>query len=153
VEVIDGSGRASQRCSCRGAMIALIEVSAILLCHVLVCDLCVHWTHTSLSEGRLILRSSTCGNAASSAVITYAIDSDIVDHGSIHINIADNCGVHAADGCVVVKAVSAPIAALVAISVVSKTVIHATVEADMRAPIAGMPKVATVTPAPPSRSP
>ena len=120
-------------------MVALVEVSAILLCNVLVCELRVHGTHTALSDCGLLLCSSQRGNASASAVITYAIDSDIVDDGSVHINVADDGGVHAADGSVVVKAVSAPIAAFVTSSVVSKTVIHAAVEAYMRAPITGMP--------------
>src|SRR5271155_2221 len=153
MKIVDRSCGSGECRSRRRAMVALVEVGAILLCNVLMRDLCVHRAHATFSERCLFLRVCARIDATPSAVVADAIDGDVVDDGLVDVDIADDGGVYAADRSVVVEAVSAPVAAFITSAVVAEAVVHAAVEADMRAPVSGVPEVAAITPAPISRRP
>src|SRR5262249_36745974 len=81
------------------------------------------------------------------AVIADAIYGDVVVDYSLVVNmhIGDVDVVHRA---VVVERAAAPISANVADAKVAETVVHATVEADVRSPVSRVPKVEAFTPTP-----
>lgn len=134
-------------------MIALEEVRAVLRGYIPVRDLCIDRSHTTRPFSRLLLCIRTRCNAAMSAVVTHAVDGDVVDDGFVDIHITNDRGIHMADSGIVVEVVSSPAATFIAIAVIAVAVVHAAIEADLRTPVSSVPKVATATPAPPSRCP
>jgi hypothetical protein len=81
--------------------------------------------------------SRPVGDSTPSAVITDAIYRHVIDDRLvIYVHV---CDVHIVYGAVVGEATMIPIAAFIAMADVSETIVHSTIEADVRAPIAGMP--------------
>jgi hypothetical protein len=76
----------------------------------------------------------------------------IYDHRPV-IDIGDVGDIHVGYGAVVEEFATAPFTTLKAFAEVSEAVINAAVESDVRTPIARIPKVDAVVPAPVSRSP
>src|ERR1700678_1926125 len=103
---------------------------------------------------RSFLRRGTCLNAARAAIETGA-DADrlAVDHSSIHIRVVNYRCVHIQHRGVVGEVSALPPSAAKADTAVAKAVVHAAVEADMRAPIPGMEEISTTAPAPVARRP
>lgn len=134
-------------------MIVLEEIRTVLCGYIPVGHLRIDRPHASFSFRCLLLGRRTRCNSTVAAVIAHAVYRDIVDDRFVDVDIANHRGVHATDCGVVIKIISAPVAALVSGAIVSKTIVHAAVEANLRAPISGVPQVAAATPAPPSRSP
>jgi hypothetical protein len=77
----------------------------------------------------------------------------IVYDDSLVINIRDIGDIYVGHRPIVEEFTVAPFTALEAFATVSKAVINAAVESDMRTPIAGIPKIHAVVPTPVSRSP
>src|SRR5579863_8136629 len=75
------------------------------------------------------------------------------DDFAVHVDVPDLSGVHIHDGCVVEESPAAPFAAIKAFTAIAEAVVNATVESDFRAPVAGIPDVNTVSPAPVAGSP
>src|SRR5262249_25402050 len=71
----------------------------------------------------------------------------------IDVGVMDNVRIHTRHSGVVLKVVSAPSAAPVAVSGVAKTVINASVKTDSRPPVTLVKRVHPVSPAPPWRGP
>ena len=76
----------------------------------------------------------------------------IYNHGLV-IDIRDIGDIHVGHRAVVEKPAAAPFTTLEAFAEVSEAVINAAVESDMRAPIAGIPKIDAVVPTPVSGGP
>jgi hypothetical protein len=120
-------------------VIALEEVSLILLCNVPVRDLRLNRTHAAFSFSCLFLHSRPSHDATLAAVVANTIHSNVVDDGFIHIHVADNSRVHTAYSGVVVEVVSAPVAAFISAAVVAEAIIDTAIKADVRTPVSGMP--------------
>jgi hypothetical protein len=153
MEIVHRSCRPGYRRSCGSAVIALEEVRTILFCHIAMRYLRIYGSHAALAESCFLLCAGARCKAAASAVIADAIDGHIVDDGFIDIHVPNDGCVHATYSGVVVKVVSPPVAAFISVAVVSVTVVHAAVEADVRTPVSSVPKVSTITPSPPAWRP
>lgn len=97
------------------------------------------------------LRSGTGLDPAVPAVITDAIAAPARRVVVVHVV---NCRrIHVGDRAVVVQVTVIPISPVIATARVSKSVIDAAVESDVRRPVAGMPMIVAVCKAPPRRRP
>jgi hypothetical protein len=76
----------------------------------------------------------------------------VVDHGLV-VNIMNVPDIHVIHRTVVVEGAMIPISALVANTSISKAIIHTAIKADVFAPVAAMPGVRIIAPAPIPRSP
>ena len=133
---------------CRTTLVYVVELLTVLRGFALVLDLGGHgrnaWTAHCCDFSLLW----PCCDATSAAVIGDAVvDGRVIDDDSAVVDIGD-VDVDAVDGTVVVKVVAVPVAAVITGAGVAKTVVDATVEADMQAPEATMKAVAVVIPAP-----
>ena len=77
----------------------------------------------------------------------------IHDDCAVHVDISDYRGVHVHHSGVVEEMAFAPFAAIEAVTAVSKSVINAAIESDLRSPVAGIPNVKAVVPTPVARGP
>src|SRR6516165_9973165 len=113
----------------------------------------VGWAEAALVLVLQLLRGGVEPDAALAAIIGDAVDGDVVHHVAL-IHVGDVRAAEIIDGTVVEELVVLPVAALVAAAGIAVAVIHAAIEADMRAPIAGMPHViAARSPGPVARYP
>ncbi len=132
----------------RRTVVTFIEIPGVLSGDLLVRRLRTHGSHAPLVHRRLLLWRSTGFDAAVSAVIAHSVDRYIVDDCSVDVHISDDGGVYVAYSCVVVETITAPVAAFISTAVIAEAVVHTPVEADVRSPVSGMPRVAATTPAP-----
>ncbi len=131
----------------RTSMIDRCPLGAIRACHLLMLSLRRRWSKVPLSQGRF-LRSIGMGfDSAMATVIADAIYSDVVHYCPV-VNVVDLSHVHAIDGAVVIKISTVPVSAFIAVTVVAVTVVDATIKADLRAPVSGMPEVGVSSPSP-----
>ncbi len=102
------------------------------------------WRHLPLAGRCLLFGSWACRCSAGTAVIANAIyRGRVVDYGCV-VNVVNVGDVHIVDGLVVVELPSSPIAAIVTATGIPVAIGNATVEADDRTPVAGMPVVQLV---------
>src|SRR5579863_6210360 len=87
-----------------------------------------------------------------SAVIADVVVRSVVDDGLV-IDVVNVGDIHIIHRAVVIEASVSPISALIADATVTKAVVNATVEADVRTPVAIVPGISIVAPAPISGSP
>src|SRR5260370_28011097 len=100
---------------------------------------------------RFLLRS---GPRADAAVAAVEADTGIVVHDDrLVIDIGHVGDVHVSDTTVVEKSVTSPLPAEKADARVAKAVLDATVEADVRTPVAAVPSIESIIPTPVARSP
>ena len=99
----------------------------------------------------LLLRGRTSLDAALSAVI--ADPAVVVYDNRLVVDVMNVGDVHVVHGSVVVELPSPPIAAVVSVSGVAEAVIDAAIESDLWAPVAGVPHIGAVIPAPVARGP
>ncbi len=94
-------------------------------------------------------------HAALAAVVADVapVRGGVVDHRLVHVDVVDVGDVDVRDGPVVVEIPAAPVAADVADAEIAESVVDAAVEADLRPPVAFVPAVVAVGPAPPSWGP
>lgn len=96
-----------------------------------------------------------CGaglDAASSAVETYAVPG-VPNDRIVDVRVVNDCPINLDNCGVIAEVVSNPSSAIKSFSTVSETVVDPAVEAYFGTPVAGVPGIATVVPAPVSRSP
>src|SRR5580700_962739 len=92
-------------------------------------------------------------DAAAASVKADAIHACvIVDHCAV-IYVVHVGDVHVVHAAVVEEMAAVPVAAFVAEAAVAETVVNAAVEADVRAPISGVPEISAATPTPVARRP
>ena len=94
----------------------------------------------------------TSVNTTCAAVVTDPVHCRTVDDRRV-VNVVNVGDVHVVHRTVVVKLSVLPTSAFIAGSTVAVTVVHATVEADLLAPVAAIPGVGVAAPAPITRSP
>src|SRR5215467_10298881 len=143
---------------CRGgdSRTALVDRSKILpICagSLLVLHLRGKWRRVPLAGIRRFLRCRTRLDATVSAVIADIVDGRVVHDHCFVVNVRHVRDANVGDAAVVVEASPAPFAADEAYSAVAVTVVDATIEADVRPPIACVPHVKTATPSPIARRP
>jgi len=108
--------------------------------------------HMDLCRQRACLYASSAAVEAD-AVVDPAIHSYIVDDNVVDIHIANYVYIHARYRRVVEKVSAVPVAAVVAMANVAVAVIHATIEADMQAPVAMMEAIEAAVESPVARRP
>src|SRR6185437_256583 len=105
----------------------------------------------------MLVLSGELGSASVSddtAVATVEADVTVVvhNHGPV-VDIGDVDIRHVRNGAVIHDVAAAPVTALETNTAVTVTIVHAAVEADVRTPVAGMPQVGAINPAPVTGSP
>jgi len=105
-------------------------------------------TKTPFAGCGFLRRSGTSHDAAVPAVIADAGDVHIADVSIVDIGVVNHGPVHVHDGGVVAEITAIPAPPVEALAVVAVAVVDASVEAYLRAPIAGVPSVAAVIPSP-----
>jgi len=144
----------SDRCSvCRPAMILGGEVGFILTGNPRLLKLLRPGVEALLMCRSLLRGCWTYIDAAPAAVVANAVYGCLVDDGAINVSVMNDGGVHMHDRGVVAEIAAIPASAIETGSVVAVAVIHTAIEADLRAPVSGVPEVGAVTPAPVPRSP
>src|ERR1019366_2404102 len=91
-------------------------------------------------------------NSPIAAVIADMVYRGVVDNGFV-VNIVNVRDVHVIHRAVVVEGSVVPISAFIAETTIAEAVVDATVEADMRTPVAFIPGVGVAAPSPITRSP
>ena len=140
-----GTGSGGDR---RASVIGRCEHAVIVASHLLVLrlqrsGLNVTFVHCgALRPGRL------CCGATNAAVIA-----DVVDDGVVHVRVVNDGGVYVGDGGVVAEHPTTPYAADEADTTVAEAVVNAAIEADVRAPITGVPSIGAPYEAPIAGSP
>src|SRR5579871_564182 len=97
---------------------------------------------------RFFLRRRMSLHTAGSAVVTDVVHRSVVHHDRLVVDIGHIGYADVSDTTVVVKPASAPFAPDKSHADVAKTVINASVEAHVRPPVAGMPRVESAAPSP-----
>ena len=99
-----------------------------------------------------LVRARPCAHAAFTAVEAHASYIVIVDNRSV-VNVGDVYTSEVGNGAVVVKRVTTPVAAIKTNTTVTVPIVDTTVETYVRTPVALVPDIETVTPAPITGSP
>src|SRR5437763_5891149 len=134
----------------RTPMILAGKVLAILHGSVLMLSLHRQFGSMRLPHIGFLLRAGPHMHTAVAAVVGNTVV--IHDHSAV-VDVGDIGHADVVDRAVVVEAVVAPFTAVESIAGVAVAIVNAAIEAHMRPPIASMPSVESVIPAPPSRSP
>src|SRR6266852_1387602 len=93
-------------------------------------------------------------DSAGSAVEAGAVHRRVAhDHSLVDVRVVNHCGVYARHRRVIGKVFASPLAAAEADAAVSVAIVHAAIEADVRAPVAGMEDVHAFIPSPITRRP
>lgn len=150
-----------QRLCCRdhvgAAAILLEELRTVLHGCLAILHLRLHRRYTLLAHCSKFLRCRAAAKTAVAAVVgdTRVVDVRVVDdfHAAVVDVVVYPPWLHAIDCGVVPEVIVIPVATLVAEADVAEAVIDATVVADVLAPIAVVPAIATAVPAPPSGRP
>ncbi len=90
--------------------------------------------HMRFARGRAFLRRRRCRGTARSAVKARTANVRVVDHRLVDVGVVNHGGVHIGDRRVIRETSAAPFSAAKSDSAVSESIIHAAVEAHVRAP-------------------
>ena len=137
--------------SCRSRTARDCELTAIRGSLLSVLNLRGNGASAGVADGSQLLGSGTSAESASTTVVADAI-SLIILYGIV-VNVVNVRDIDVGDGAIVIHGSVVPVSAVVAASGVSEAVIDATVEANVRAPIACMPDIHIVLITPVRRSP
>jgi hypothetical protein len=106
-----------------------------------------HWPKALLASGAHLRRSRTRPDSAATAVEADAVSIVAYDR-AVNVGVVNHGGIHVHYGGVVGETISLPASAVEALAVVAVAVIHSTVKAYLRAPVAVIPFIASVVPSP-----
>jgi hypothetical protein len=139
-------------------LVLVEELLPILRRFALHLNLRLHRCITLLMQHRNLGGPWPYLDAAASTIEADAIHDPVIHHLVVDVDIAcihvvNHVNIHAIDGGVVAEVVMVPIAAIIAISGVSKAVIDATVEPDMQAPESVVEAIPSPIESPVARSP
>jgi hypothetical protein len=134
----------------RLTLVDVVELLTILLRFALMLDLGRHGRDSWTAHGFDLGRPRPVNDAASASVVGDT--GVVVDDDGAAVDVGD-VDVDPVDSAVVVEVVAAPIAAVVADTGVTETVVNAAVKADVGAPESAVKSPATVIPAPVARGP
>jgi len=110
------------------------------------------WRDVSAAGNPLLFGCRSRIGSTVAAVVADAVHARIVDDRLV-VRVMNDRGVYVHDRGVVEEAAPLPVSALEAGAHVSESIKNATVEADLFSPVASVPEVNAVAPAPISRSP
>ena len=110
------------------------------------------WRPVLLVRRCLLCLGRTGSNAAGAAVVADMVHPRVVDHGFV-VNIANVRAAYIIYRAVVAEGPMIPISAFIAGTTITEAVSHAAIKAHMIAPVAVMPSVGIVAPAPITGSP
>jgi len=123
----------------RAPMIDRGPGSAIACGSVLMLRLQVRSVEAALAKCAFLFRTGMHIDSACATVVTDPVHGDVIyNRLVIDVNISDG---HIGHPAVIEKGAAPPISASVAGTEISEAVVHATIEADVRSPISGMPDV------------
>src|SRR5580698_2354528 len=135
---------------CRMSVVHGSELAAIGARRILMLALRGHRWGMALMSKLFLRGRRTSRDTAMPAVIA---DVAAVLDNRLLINIVDNVDVHIVHPTVIEKVAAVPVTTGIAGADVTKSVVDSTVEADLRAPVAGIPKIGAVNPTPVTRRP
>src|SRR5580704_12054805 len=135
---------------CRMSVVHGSELAAIGARRILMLALRGHRWGMALMSKLFLRGRRTSRDTAMPAVIA---DVAAVLDNRLLINIVDNVDVHIIHPAVIEKVAAVPVTTGIAGADVTKSVVDSTVEADLRAPVAGIPKIGAVNPTPVTRRP
>ncbi len=125
------------------------KIGLVLFCYLFMLPLCRSRLKVRLACEACLLRGRPRGYAVRPAIETGVIvidDRRVVDHRGVHIRGPNDGRVYANCRCVVSKLTTAPLAAAESASTVTKSIIHAAVEADLRAPVTAIENIIAAVP-------
>jgi hypothetical protein len=134
----DGARHGGMR---RDAVVDGGEVGAVLTGDLHLLHLRPGGSDVTLAGETLLLSGGTRGDAAASVKADAVVDHGVADDRSVDVGGVDDGLVYMDDGGVIGEDATAPLAAGEAVSIIAVAIIDAAVEADVRAPVAGMPAV------------
>lgn len=141
-------------CCIRGmAMILGDEVGAILTGECSLLLLSVYRSVAPVAGSGFLGCRGANHHAAASTVIADSVDVHVADVSVVDVSVADDGAVHLYDRGIVTKIVTIPAAAIKSRSCIAVSVVDAAIVADLGTPVAGVPGIATVIPAPVAGSP
>jgi hypothetical protein len=138
-------------CDCRTAVVLPRKQSTVLAGCLLMLHLRRDRSAVRFVGPGLLLLRGTCRYSALTAVVGH-VGMIVYDHGLV-IDIRDVGDIHVSHRPVIEEFAAAPFAAREAFAEVSEAVINAAIESDVRAPIAGIPKIDAIVPSPVSGGP
>lgn len=100
----------------------------------------------------LLARARSDIHAAATTVVADVIYRHIIDDGFV-VNPRDMAIAEVVDRLVVIERATIPVTALITVTVISITVIHAAVKPDLRAPVTAVEAITSITPRPVTRRP
>src|ERR1019366_1162550 len=127
------------------------ELRAVILGGAGVLDLSLYRRGPGFTKRGCFGRNGTGVDAAGSAVVADAGVTRSRNAALVHV--VNDVDVDVCDGAVIGEAAAIPVAAIVASAGVAKTVVDATVEADVSTPVTSMPAVAVAVEVPVGRRP
>jgi len=147
------AGCGTRHCGMRGnTVIRRSKIGFVLFRNLLVLLLRRSRRKVRLLRGGFLLSRRLRCNSIRPAIETgvrVVDDRRVGDDGCIHIGSVNDRRVHGYDCCVVSEGAATPLTASEAASAITESVVHASVEADLRPPIAGMEYVNTsISPTP-----
>lgn len=110
-----------------------------------------NWRDTLLVQNRNFRRRRPGIESAAPAVIADPGHGNI--RNSVVIDVVNDGPIHVVNGAVIVEGSPVPISALVTVADITEPVIDSAIEADVRAPISGVPVVAAAEEPPVRRCP
>lgn len=121
---------------------------AIAAGRLLVLLLRPRWPHMILANCGLLLRCGPRLNAALATVVAHIGHVRVVDDGRVVVNVPHIRNVYVIHATVVVKLAVPPVAAVVAISVISVAVVDPAIETDLGSPVTRVPEIRILIPSP-----
>ena len=137
---------------CRHPAVHRGEVLAILPSEALLIALGRDGTKALLPHGLHLGRRRACLDATAASVEAHP-GSVVYDDRTVNVGVANDGGIHPHHCGVVAEIAAVPPAAIEAVAAIAETVIHAAIEAYRRTPVAGIPEIGSVVPAPVTRCP
>jgi len=113
-------------------------------------------SHVMLVHRHALFGTRIVTDAARAAVVRDVVivdDCRVIDDRPIHVRIVDDGSIHVHDRGVIGKIAAMPLSAHEANAHVAESIVHATVEANVRSPVSGMEDVQATGPAPVRWSP
>jgi hypothetical protein len=129
------------------------EVRPVLAGESLLLLLSRHSAIAPLVRRCFLGRGRTHLDAAPSPVVAHPVHGSVADDRAVNIGVVDHGRVHTHNRGVVTEVAAAPASPVKAHSGIAKAVVHAAIEAYLRSPVARIPEVAAITPAPVARGP
>jgi hypothetical protein len=108
--------------------------------------------HMRISPRSLLRRRRPSRQASSPAVIAHPAHRPVI-HRAARVNVIESSSVYPVHRAVVIESSMVPVPALISDSYIAEAIVDAAIEAHRRPPVARIPQISAVAPAPISRRP